>query len=294
LNDSITAKQLSLWTMAALSAPIAMYAGNATWDWVLIVGLLCALCIWFVERYGCGTYGKTMRIVQLLGLGIVAGVFAQDLTYCWETEKKMIPLTLIALALLSASGGETQAARVSCVLAWVIAAIYILVLSAGIGDLKLRWLMPEGRGNEKLAAGLLVPAVTILIPCGKRNGNMMWLWSMVPAILTSALCAGTMSASEAVKMDLPLYEYSKSLNLFGLAGRFESLVSVAMTMGLFCLLSLLFKAAGNLMKRGEALAAAVAAILVLADLSMGGIVVMAVGLWIIWPLINTLKNKSKK
>ena len=64
----------------------------------------------------------------------------------------------------------------------------------------------------------------------------------------SVLITGTLSARVAMSADSPLHVWVEGLSLAGTLQRFEAVVSVALTMGWFALLSFLLCAAGELME----------------------------------------------
>ena len=58
LNKKILHRQLQVWIMAAVSAPLAIYGGKASWTWSLAIGLICILlCIAVLKleniKYDC-------------------------------------------------------------------------------------------------------------------------------------------------------------------------------------------------------------------------------------------------
>ena len=111
-------------------------------------------------------------------------------------------------------------------------------------------------------------------------------------VVISVLSFGTLSAKGAMNSELPIYQYSKSLTLFGVAERFEAVTSVALTLGLFCTLSLLLTAAEQMVKHGAAIGAVVASINVQINTVL--VMIIVVLMWIILPLINRKKIFEKR
>lgn len=134
-----------------------------------------------------------------------------------------------------------------------------------------------------------------MIPHERRKGTAWLLGITLFAAVISVWCAGTLSRRRAMAIEIPFYEYSKSLNLLGVAERFEALASVALTLGMFCLLSLLLSAAENLMKNGAVYAGAGAAIAA-SCMHFNTMLLSAITaiFWVGLPLIKRMIKNRKK
>lgn len=294
LNEQVSARQMMLWVGAAVSAPLAIYAGSSSWEWTLIVGTFCTATVVVTLKFGEADYGILLRVVQSVVLAIAAGTFAKDISACWGEKGLVMPMTLIVLAALSATGGAERTGRVSCVVAWIMAILYIIVLVAGTKNLEVGRLKPDGKGSGMLAAAFLIPAVILMIPRERRKRNG-WLYGIpVFAVVVSIWCAGTLSRQGAMAVEIPFYEYSKSLNLLGMAERFEALGSVALTLGMFCLISFLLSAAEHMMKNGAVFAGAGAALVASGvPINPMGMVAATSIFWIGFPLAKGLIKNRK-
>ena len=62
----------------------------------------------------------------------------------------------------------------------------------------------------------------------------------------SLLTAGVLSPAVATNIQGAFFEMIRGISILGVAERFEAVVAAAMTLGWFCLLSLLLTAAGHL------------------------------------------------
>jgi hypothetical protein len=279
-----------------MSAPLAICAGNSSWLWTLAVGISCSFLCLAVLSEEPVVYGKVLGVLQTVLLAVVAGIFATESSLCWESDAPMIPMTLIVLSALSAIGGAERSGRVNCVLIWFLAILYIISLAAGLKDLKIEWIRPSEYKNESLLTVFLIPAVSALIPHDKGRGK--WFVFLLPlfAAVIALWCAATLSPESASRVRLPFYEYSKSLSFLGIAERFEALVSVAITIGLFSLLNLLFSAAESMYKNGSLIAGIIAGIIVTQKVSINPrfVAVGALILWIIVPLLKSRKINRKK
>lgn len=296
LNKKVQNRQLPVWIMAALSAPVAIYGGKASWVWTLIVGIICSLLCIAVLKLENVKYGKILRAAQIILLGVVGGRMSLEVSACWETEGMIMPLTLITLAVLSALGDAERNARVCSVLAWILGLLYIVCLAAGGKDIEMNWLLPTDCQEGMLVVVFLLPAVSVILP--RETGKGRWGVLAVPlfAALIGIWCSGTLSPNVTKMVEIPFYEYSKSLSIFGVAERFEALVSVALTAGLFCTLSLLFNAAQHTITNGALISGIIAAVIMCLNVQINPWILSILALigWIMLPFIKSEKINRKK
>lgn len=290
LSEKLSGKQMVLWMASAMSAPLAIYTGKTSWEWTLVTGVVCIGASLVVLRYGSSDFGKLLRMGQLILLSIVAGIFSREISACWGEESVSMPLVLLVLAALSAGNGAQNAGRVCCCAAWVTAIIYALVLGIGVKNIEWIRLTEMGYCHEMLILAFLVPAVWLLLPAQRSKGVFL-VGMIIFGAVVSILCFGTLSARGVVDAQLPIYQYSKSLTMLGIAERFEAAASVALTLGLFCTLSLLLSAAEEMVKHGAVIGAVIAAINV--PISTEIVTILAGFAWIILPMIISA-NKVKK
>ena len=100
-------------------------------------------------------------------------------------------------------------------------------------------LFEEGTALVRRCSGLLP----------RKKGRSPWLWGLGLAIIgagVSLLTAGVLSPAVATNIQGAFFEMIRGISILGVAERFEAVVAAAMTLGWFCLLSLLLTAAGHL------------------------------------------------
>lgn len=290
-SEKLTAKQMLLWTASAMSAPLAIYAGKTSWEWILVTGAVCISASIAVLRIGSSDFGNLLRWGQLIVLSMVAGIFSSEVSACWGEESMSMPLVLLALAALSASNTAQNAGRVCCCVGWVAAIIYALALGVGIKNIEWTRLTEMGYCHEMIIVAFLLPALGLLLPADRAKGISIMGMVLFGAVI-SILCFGTLSADGVMEADLPIYQYSKSLTMLGIAERFEAVASAALTLGLFCTLSLILSAAEGMIKHGAVIAATIAAINI--QINNVFVSIMAVFAWIILPLIIKAKKVKKR
>ena len=170
-------------------------------------------------------------------------------------------------------------------------ASYALVLAVGVKNIRWARLGQIGYFDESIIIVYLLPALGLLLPAQKVRGSC-FLWTIPVGLIISALCFVTLSARGVAEVSLPFYQYSRSLTMLGIAERFEAAASVALTLGIFCTLSLLLRAAEEMMKHGALIGALIAALNVRINPKI--IVFFVVFAWIILPLLCGVKKVEKR
>ncbi len=247
-HEKVDPAPLWAWTLAGASAPIAMLAARGPWLSCVCLAAVCGLLCWSVQTLaGEPLCSRAGCAVQFAFLPIFACEMARLSLRLWEGgEAPYSAFVLLALATAGAWNGAKHASHVGGVIFWFLALLYALTLGSGVKNVHFDFLRPDfDLPDARLPAVLLLPAATALLPAaGKR-------WSARSGVALAAftatvglLVAGTLSGGIAARIGDPFYEYSKSLSLFGVAERFEALVSVALTMGFYAVLSILLSMAG--------------------------------------------------
>lgn len=251
-NKKVNAYPLCAWLLCAMFALTAQYTANQNWLTVLLAGVGCILLCWcnlvLCEGQTCDK--KWYCIFQIPFLVTAAAVTAGWSAETWQTGEgyPVVPLVLLAIAMFSAWDGAERASRTGSVVFWLVALLFAVILAAGIRDVKSEYLVPEWNGNGSILLFVfLLPAVTSFLP---REGAPCYTKTLCAVVglgvLTAVLTVGTLSQRVAEEECFPFYTFSKSLSLYGAAERFESLVSVALMMGQYSLLSLLLSCVGHL------------------------------------------------
>lgn len=293
-------------------ALIAQYAAPMNWLFVLLAGIGCTLLCWcnLVLCEGGCCNRKWYCAVQLPFLVIVAAKIAGWSANTWPTADAypLVPLVLLMIALFSAWHGAERASRVGGVVFWFVALLFAIVLAAGSRNIEPEYLAPKLNGTGyALLLVFLFPVVISFLPREGATCYTKTLWSaVVLGIIVSVLTVGTLSQEIASDESFAFYTFSKSLSLFGVAERFEALVSVALTMGQYSLLSLLLSCAGHLAHtiypgkgRVGVVASAIAAaafMMFMQEITVDWIGAGALFFWGILPLIfrNTESRKKNK
>ena len=289
-----------------MTAPAAYLAGRSGWPGYGLAALVCLLLAWGVTALG-HMPGKWLACLQFLWLALTVGELAKWLTPCWPTAEgsPLLSLSLLTLAAVAVSQGAAKTSRAGSILFWFLAGLFALVLGAGAKDLRGEYLAPSwDLPPMEIVAIFLLPAAAVFLPREKSAGSPLALAAIGAfGFACGVWTLGILSAGVARQEVLPFYTFSKSLSLFGVAERFEALVSAGLTMGFFALYSFLLAAAGYLAEcvrpgwggGGTILCGALAAFWFLLSLALpeGVLSIGTLLLLVLAPLVPWRKNLKK-
>lgn len=255
-------RQRWAWLAAGASAVTGTSLCGLSWPWVLLgVGGAAALSLLWdscLRPAGAApmlshTFGPLGRVWAL----VCALFSAAALAWCANLAVRAFPLaqggpvlgwTLLALAAWGCRKGPGACAACAGVLTMFLLALYGAVAGFALPDLHWSYLIPTGSWRQALLAlGLsLLPAGVFFLPCRRRRRERPWPWVLLlplGAAALAAVTAGILSPELAAIPPTPLYLAAQSVSLFGVMEHIEPLLSVALTMGIFCLMAALTCAA---------------------------------------------------
>ncbi len=305
-DEKVPARQLGAWLCAALIPVLIQNLSGTSWTVVGITGVICGLATWLVWKFGGEVRWRWAALAEFFYIIIVLGELLPDAAGSWTGNSfPAVPLMLLALAAWSVQKGVSAAARVGCVLFWFVLIMYLAVFGAGVKEVKLKWLLPTWELPDwKGVLMLLVPAAAAQLLRKEEKWKPRLVLPAAFVIVASALAAGVLSAGVAGKMENAFYELSRSLNLFGVAKRFEAVISAGMTVGWFALLSLLLSLGRSFFetvkpgwgKAGLWVTAAGGAVWMLCGLHMGErlLVILSTVFWVLVPILAQGLEKQKK
>lgn len=240
------------WLAAAMFAPACQSLGSAPWPWTLALALgsmAVFLCAQMVTARGWPC-GKVLAAVEYLFLVLCVGMVAGWVGECWLGAKSgwVIPVVVLALASCAADRGTRIAARSGATLSWFIAMGFVVLAVFALPDVEVSNLYPGRMNSYGGDIGvLLIPGAALLL--SRQKGKEPWPWALgiaASAGLISLLTAGSLSPAVAAKTSGAFVQMVRGLEILGIAERFEALVAATMTLGWFCLLSLLLTGAGEM------------------------------------------------
>ena len=311
-NREASSQALSLWLATAMIGPVALVAARSSWSAVAVAATLCGvLCAAIYKVWGNNIcQSKFVNVLLMLWHIYATAEVASMASLCWPGRGSQLAtsLVLIALAALSAGKGERSASAVAAILCPLCAVIFAIVLACGIGN--MHWSRVEVSMHPPVGMLIfvfLLPIAAVTIPRRQQlSAGAFGIIGLVGTVLSIGVM-GTLSLGVMLTKEDAFYEFSKSLDLFGVAQRFESLAAVGVMLSLYAMLSLLLSGVGSMaqqIRRGNGrwvmlLGAVVSAGVVIFGLRLSETTVAAVSV-LIWGFavaaygIIIEKNKKKR
>ncbi len=265
MDRRIGERQRWVWLASGLSGAVAARICGLNWAWVLGAGLLVALYYIYIDMrlhpHGVaellpavfGKAGKILAAIVLLWTILLMAWAANLANGAFPMVKggPVLGWTVLALAAWGSWKGPAACARCAGVLCLFLLALYGVIGGFAIPDVQLKNLLPVGTWEDGLQAlgVFLLPSAVWYLPCTRSRKKPMWQMALLLpafgaglAIVTSGVLSPLLARSQAAA----LYTLAQSVSLFGVVERIEPLLSAAMTMGVFCLLSAMACACGQL------------------------------------------------
>lgn len=249
-------RQRWMWLLSGVSAAVAARGCGLGWLWVLAGSIPATVYYIYMDKSArpCGTAsqlisvfgrgGKTLAALTLLWT-IIALAWTADLAHAAFPMVSGFPVlgwVMLVLAAWGSRKGAAVCARCAGILCLFLLVLYGVVVIFALPDVQISNLWPfgAGKGGIDALALCLLPACVWFLPCRTRGHKPAWglgLILILGAALLSAVTAGVLSPLLAASLPAPLYALAQSISLFGVLERIEPLLSAAMVMGVFCLLS---------------------------------------------------------
>ena len=258
MERTIGERQRWAWLAAGYSAVAATGTGGYGWIWVLLGGLFTAVydlvmdrslreqSLASILRRNFGWSRNILAGLILLWTILVMGWTANlaDQAFSQVDGFPGLGWVLLALAAWGCRKGAAACARCSGVLCLILIALYGVIVVFAAPDVRVAYLVPTADWDQGIwtVGLLLLPAGVWYIPCNHRPKGPAWPMACVLPLFAAALAAvtvGVLSPELAASREVPLYDLAQSVSLFGVVERIEPLLSAAMTMGIFALLSIM-------------------------------------------------------
>jgi len=256
MEQNIGERQRWAWLTAGFSVVAASGTCGYGWQWVLVAGLVVALYYIVLDRKlpqegmakaivsAFGGAGKLLNIICFLWLVLLIGWTAclADTAFPMVDGFPILGWSMLALTAWSSWKGAAACARCAGVLCLFLLVLYGIVVVFAVPDVAWENLKIQSDWGETVfAAGLfLLPAGVWFMPAARSRKGPAWNMAWVLPVFAAALAtvtAGVLSPVLARERTVPIYDLAQSVSLFGVVERIEPLLSVAMVMGVFALLS---------------------------------------------------------
>lgn len=314
MAHEIGPRQRWAWLAGGLSAAVAACACGIGWVWVLAGGLAGCAYYLYIDRKlpDCGLAPLLSAPGAVLSWLWTAAALAwaanlADRAFPMVDGDPLLGWVMLALAAWGSWKGAGSCARCAGVLCLFLMVLYGIIAVFAVPDIQWENLRPTGSWMDGAwVLGLfLLPAAVWYGPVPRRAGKPVWGMALLlplAAAALSAVTAGVLSPRLAASLPVPLYTLAESVSLFGVIKRMEPLLSAAITMGVFCLLSAMASGCRILAERfrlgrwGGAAACVLAAALMgpareigLPEITVGGVI-----LWGILPLLALYRTGRRK
>lgn len=249
MKSKIPGAQVNAWVLTAAVGPILSVVGHNSWMTVLVSAVAAGALSFCVLSCKQIQTPRWLSVVEIIWIAVFLGNIGKTVSTCWnETAFPAIPMILLLLSVCASSCGSVPAARVGATLLWLVMPILGLVAIAGTADVNPDWIrmeleIPDG----VLISLLLIPGVCAFLP-GESTTGLRWSGAVLGAfaVLGAVLVDGVVGGSAAMQSENSFYMFSKSINLFGVAERFEALIACVLTGSGFALMALLLSAVYHL------------------------------------------------
>lgn len=244
----MTGRQFGAWLLSATIGPVLSIVGSGGWITTAITVIVCVALDLVVLSCKQMAVPRWLCVVELLWLVLFLGSVAEISAGCWLAidTLRIIPIVLLLLAAMTAKDGVARLGRIGATLIWLIIPVLGIVMLAGTADADLAWVKNQTEApNGMLIALLLTPCLGGFLP---REESKSASWAVVLLGVITVAASLLMEATLGPEVDSAanvFYEFSKGINLFGVAERFEALVACVLTISWFSLFIMVVGAAFN-------------------------------------------------
>lgn len=244
-------RSLCALTFCAFTVPAILLLPGVGWLWTTIVVVCGGLLLWgliMLQRRNGATIpsllsmtkgGKALLLLLLLWNLLMLGGATLRLGEIYGDKEPLIGLMLLLLAAFAASRGRCVPLRIGAILFFVLILIYGVLLGFSLPNIRWEWMKPVAKADWTAMTSVLLPVNALYLWQGKGKIGYWILAGGILAVLAAAVTSGSISPEVASQEMFPFYTAAKSVSVLGAMERLEPLVSAALTLGGFCMLSLL-------------------------------------------------------
>lgn len=249
--DTVSSRQLNYAVFAGMAAPAAMLCSALPWPAALAGLGLAGLC-WPVARRGLAEpLPSPLRGAYLLWILLLMAKLAAMSRACFQDTTGFIPVILLALAGTAARSGAKIGARLGAVLWAGLAVLLGGLLACAMADFTWNKLTASHGltwGWTEAAALGFAPAALLCLPREEPGGLRWGFWLAAGLGAVASVVACGVLGPLRVRLQQPLYDMVRGVNVLGSAVRLEALLSAALSVGFFCAMSLLCAAGASVVR----------------------------------------------
>ena len=208
--------------------PAVLLLPQTGWLWAGIATALSAAVLYFSQRLKLTAPFalKAILVWNLLALGASARLMCN----VFPNGSALLGLLILLLASYAASKGRNVLLRVGGVCVFLLLIIYGVLLGFSLPDLSAAELSPKTDIAWLVLPAALTPLLALQLREENETVHLLWLVCMaVFATLAALVSSGSAD----------FYSAMKSVSVMDVMQRLEPLVSVALTIGGFCLLGMI-------------------------------------------------------
>lgn len=220
-------KQLAALSFCAATVPCILLLPQAQWLWAGGATALVAVVICLASK-------RAMCKSRWLLWGVLAwnfvalGATADALCAAFPDGNVLIGALLLLLAAIAAGKGRAIVLRVGAVSLFILLILYGMLLGFSIPEMQYTEAVKTPAWRSLSAA--LTPMLCLFLRDEGENLPKSWLLGVIVLAVFAAAVTGTNS---------DFYTAMKSVSILGAMERLEPLVSIALTVGGFCLLGMI-------------------------------------------------------
>lgn len=288
------------WTAIAMWTLMAHFSGGS-WPALIVLATICyGVMKMMPENTEDIAKSKLYCFMQLIAVFLLLTQLLPLSAQYWPGKyaDKIIPSVLLILGAYSVM---KRPERIAGILFWAMAILLIPLGLAGGRDLRLEWIAPSHFGVSVWMVPTMFIPILMRFAAGKGNDLKWYKRIVLVGIIMWIAISGVLSHPVAAILETPFREAGMVLSM-GAYSRFESIVSVTLTIGWYGLSSMLFLAVYRCIEGlniKKALGIVIFTILVLTSVIKGVrispaiTVIYIIFVWILFPNFD-LKKRSKK
>lgn len=238
--NKLTSKEYTPWVLFSSLVPIIMTAACSSWMTLILIVPLCWLTYLRPKSEATGflAFAQWLSICALL-----AKIVAMPVEF-WPGRgaQYAVPAVLLLLAGWGVIKGAETAVRSSNIFRYGVYAVFLVLAIMGVRQADIHnWGAKTADPKGMLLAVLLIPT----IGNGEGKNGKIGTSILFTAILSALIVPGVLGNEDGV------YKFGRSLSSFGAIERVDSILALAITLGIYSTLSFLLTAAAEVFGRGS-------------------------------------------
>ncbi len=208
----------------------------------VVVGILAAAILPGINK-GKENANRWVHGIRILWCTVLLLYYLSFLPLVWEGSGKYFgPVCMLLLGLWGARKGYAACAGVGAVLLLLVSPLLGGIGLAAIEDINWKWAASDAVGfDTSIVTACLLPGMMNHYKGDNKHRTKLW-YLLLPLVSTVFCLVIRGIVPELDPGTIGLTELGKSIEVFGRVMRLEAIVAMAMTISLYCLVSMLLAA----------------------------------------------------